>query len=61
MPKKCLWLAVTPDKYELPLLVEETAKELAIKLGMNTCAVQTAVAMNRSGVKTGRKLIKIEV
>lgn len=31
--KKYLWLLVTKDKYELPLAVADTAKELAIMTG----------------------------
>lgn len=30
---KALWIATTPDKYELPLVVCDSQKELAEKLG----------------------------
>ncbi|WP_461206882.1 hypothetical protein [Clostridium sp. DL1XJH146] len=36
---KYLWLAVTPDKYELPLLVEDSATKLGMKLGIGRSAV----------------------
>ena len=29
MPKRCLYIKVTKDKYELPLYVAETAREMA--------------------------------
>ena len=31
---KKLWMAVTPDKYELPIAVADTGKELAKILGV---------------------------
>ncbi|MBN1058495.1 hypothetical protein FDB42_12060 [Clostridium botulinum] len=31
---KYLWLAVTKDKYELPLVVEDTSEKLAKKLNL---------------------------
>lgn len=37
---KVLWMAVTPDEYELPLAVADTAKGLANMLGVtesNVC------------------------
>lgn len=59
--KKYLWLAVTADEYELPLIVADTAKELANKCGITTGTVKSSVYQNCSGIAAGRKLIKVEV
>ena len=56
-----LWLAVTPDKFELPLMVENTAKELAAKLGIKEATVISQAHMQRSGRNKGRKIIKVEL
>ncbi|MBQ0113293.1 MAG: hypothetical protein KBT03_09210 [Bacteroidales bacterium] len=43
MPKKCLWLLVTTDKYELPLAVCDTAMELARIVGTSENTIYSAV------------------
>lgn len=57
---KYLWLAVTPDKYELPLCVEETSGKLAKRLGIKPDSVISAAHKNRSGKTTGRKIVKVK-
>ena len=40
MPKqKYLWLKVTKDEYELPLIVADTSTELALRLGLSKTSV----------------------
>lgn len=56
-----LYLAVTPDKYELPLAVCDTAEELAKLFGLRKNVVQSAISKNLSGRNKGRKFIKVEV
>ena len=56
---KYLWMAVTADKYELPLCVERTAKDLAIKLGMSENGVHKSAFSGLSGVMTGRRIKKV--
>lgn len=58
---KYLWLAVTPDKYEFPIYIEDSAQALADKLGTTSNVVSSAISKNQSGKKTGRKIIKISV
>lgn len=58
---KFLWLAVTPDIYELPLCVEESASLLAKRLGVTPGTIMSSARTGRSGVKAGRKIIKIEI
>ena len=38
--QRYLWLAVTADEYELPLAVEDTAAELARRLGVSEDTVR---------------------
>lgn len=58
---KYLWLAVTNDKYEFPIYIEDTAKKLANKLGIHCTTVITSIVQNKSGRNSGRKLIKINI
>ena len=39
---KYLWMAVTPDEYELPMYVADTARELGEKYGVSKTAVAIA-------------------
>ncbi|MFQ9884039.1 MAG: hypothetical protein ACLRXV_13305 [Clostridium sp.] len=57
---KYYWLAVTPDKFELPMIVTETAKELALFLGIKEDSVISACIKKRSGKHTGYKIVKVE-
>lgn len=58
---KYLYLAVTTDKYELPLIVEDTALKLANKMGITRGRVNSAIYQNESGKRRGSKIIKIEI
>ena len=55
-----LWLKVTNDKYELPMAVAESSKELEQMLGLSKRTVSKQV---RNAERTKRKCqyIKIEV
>ncbi len=54
-------MAVTADEYELPICVEESARELAEKLNMKRTSVFKAVQRKEAGNICGRKIIKIAV
>ena len=56
-----LWLAVTPDQYELPLVVCDTADELAARFNVSTENVQSLISKNSSGKRSGRKFVKVRV
>jgi hypothetical protein len=58
---KYLWLAVTADKYELPIIVEESAKQLADKLGITSSTVIASVSRNNTGKNAGRKIVKVNI
>ena len=38
-----IWMAVTPDKYEFPMAIEASAKDLAARMGVSkTCIIYRA-------------------
>lgn len=61
MQNKFLWLAVTNDKYELPLIVEDTAEKLGEKLGLKKNTVSRQVYRNAKNPYKGRKIVKVEI
>ncbi|MBU3131570.1 hypothetical protein KPL40_03825 [Clostridium gasigenes] len=58
---KYLWLAVSPDKYELPMVVEDSAKKLARRLNVSSNVVSSSISKNLSGKIQGRKIIKVQI
>lgn len=52
-------MAVTADKYELPIAVCETATELGRLLNIPDAYIRNAVCMNRTGKYKGVKYIKV--
>ena len=56
---KYLWLAVEADKYELPLYVADSARELAEKFGTTKHNVETFVCKQSNGRMNGFKYIKV--
>ena len=57
--EKILWLAVTADKYELPICVEESAQKLADSLGLKRISIYTSVHKELNGKVTGQKFVKV--
>ena len=59
--KKKLYLYVTKDEYELPLVVEETATALAGKVGMTPDAVYSGISHElRGGPRSRFKKVEVE-
>lgn len=56
--KEFLYLAVTNDKYELPIAVADSASELAKMLGLSVYTIYTGVCR---GAKNVRKIVKVEL
>lgn len=56
-----LYMGVTPDEYELPLCVSDTATELARMYGMTPNAVYCNIYNNQDGTRNGIKFLKIEI
>ena len=56
---KYLWLAVEADKYELPLYVADSARELAEKFGTTKHNVECNVLRGDNGRISGRRFIRV--
>ena len=56
-----IYMAVTADEYELPLGIEDTAKELADKLGIKEGTVYSCISRKMDGKRAGYRLIRIEI
>lgn len=60
-----VYMAVTADKYELPVALENTARELSRKLGLEQNHVSLAISKNtrattlKSGLKV--KFVKVHI
>lgn len=55
-----LWLAVTADRYELPIIVADSSSELAEKLGTTPTAIRVRACRGQDGSKSGIKIYKVE-
>ena len=54
-----LYMGVTPDKYELPLFVADSLKELSKISGFDYDIVRHLISKRSSGKNKGIKFIKI--
>lgn len=51
-----IWMQVTPDEYELPMLVADTANELAQMIGVSKSTIKSSELKYRTGqYKKGNK------
>lgn len=57
--KDWIWVACTDDKYELPVGIGATARELALHLGVNYESMRCGAT--RKGKFNGLKIIKVDV
>lgn len=53
-----LYMAVTPDKYELPIFVGNSS-EITTWAGISLNALYSSVNKKRSGSRNGYKLVKV--
>lgn len=56
---KYYYMTVTTDKYELPIIVAESARELAEKLGIKESTVYSTIDLDRSGKIKTQKIIRV--
>lgn len=56
---KYLWMLVEADKYELPLAVADSARELGEMVGSNKHNVETNVCKGSNGRLSGVKYLKV--
>ena len=54
-----LWLCVEADEYELPLVVADSARELAEKVGTSKTNVENLALYDYNGKATGRRFVKV--
>ena len=59
--REFLWLAVTPDAYELPIMVCDTAEELGQKYGLSRNSIISNVKRKADGTRSGRKFVKVRI
>ena len=55
---RTVYMAVSPDRYELPIAVRDTAAELGKLFGISRTTVLSNIADGRSGVRRGAKFVK---
>ena len=56
-----LYMAVTADKYELPLYVAKSVEELSDKYGLTPGNIRSKISKNQSGKRLGIKFLKIDI
>lgn len=56
-----LYMGVTPDKYELPLFVADSLKELSKMSGFDYDSIRHRISKRSSGRNKGIKFIKITI
>lgn len=61
MKQQYLWLAVTADKYELPLAVCDTAEQLGRTFGLRADSIINHVHRGDSGKRSGRRFVKVRI
>lgn len=56
-----IWMEVTQDEYELPVLIALTAGELARKAGVRTNNVSSSACKNKHGRCKQTRFLKVEI
>lgn len=56
-----VWMLVTKDKYELPVIIAETSTELARMCGVNNRTVISGALRSKSGKVKKSRYIKVEI
>lgn len=54
-----LYMAVTADKYELPICVKDNVHDLAVWAGISDNTLSSNLSKNRSGKNRGYKFVKV--
>ena len=58
---KYIYMAVTKDKYELPVCIADSAKELASLLGVTPNNVVSSISKHEKGIYKRSKYIRVKV
>ena len=46
-----VWMAVTPDEYELPIALADSSRELAERMGTTVSAIVNRISRERRGAQ----------
>lgn len=57
---KYLYMAVTVDEFEFPIVVEDSIAELANRFGIEPISVKNSIERGYSGKNMGRRFIKVK-
>lgn len=60
MSSKYYYMAVSSDELEIPIFIEDSARELALKLDVDVHTIHSSIHLNKSGKYLGRKIIKVK-
>lgn len=61
MTIKYLYMAVTPDKYQLPLAVADSVQQLARMVGVTTNSIYSAISHGESMNWKKRRYLRIRI
>ena len=56
-----LYMAVTPDRYELPIFIENSYKALERKTGIKSGNIAAYITKGKSGNRLGYKFVKVTI
>lgn len=56
-----LYMAVTPDRFEFPVFIEDNCKELERKTGIKKANIFRQISEGASGIKLGYKFVKVQI
>ncbi len=56
-----VWMAVTADKYELPLFIADSAKDLSVIVRVPASTISSAVGHKVKMSRNNMKFVKVEV
>ena len=61
--EKILWMAVTNDKFEFPIFIENSSSILSMKIGLNNNGHIYNIINRQNGIykKLNLKIIKLEI
>lgn len=55
-----MYMAVTPDRYELPLAIADTARELGKLVGVSANLIHSSIAKKQSGKNRKMRFVKVD-
>lgn len=56
-----LYMAVTPDRFEFPVFIEESCMALEQKTGIHHKNISSYISKNQGGNRLGYKFVKVEI